>query len=154
MAVTVFHDQRNSAVARGLRAPRGHVPRLVWALACIGAVLLAGYQLFILLEAPGDAIRGEFEGAAAEMRSQVVLGASPAVLAAMRRHFAGQDVTITTLRASSIITVTLHGLDREACVEAASKARRIDGPVVVMLQGYGAPEDCSSRNKMTWWIMP
>jgi hypothetical protein len=154
MAVTVFHDQRNSAVARGLRAPRGQVPRLAWALACIGAVLLAGYQLFVLLEAPGDAIRGELQGAAAEMRGQVVLAANPAVLAAMRRHFSEQDVTIAKSPAASIVAVTLHGLDREACVEAAAKARRIDGPVVVMLRGYGAPEDCGSRNKMTWWIMP
>jgi hypothetical protein len=154
MVTTVPHDQWNSGVARGLSGQWRRVPRTVWALACIGAVLLAAYQLFILLQAPGDAIRRELQGAAAEMRTQVVLKASPAVMAAMRRHFSGQDVTIATSAASSIISVTLHGLDREACVDAAAKARRIDGPVVVMLQGYHAPEDCGSRNKMTWWIMP
>jgi hypothetical protein len=90
------------------------------------------------------------------MRTQRVLKPGPAVLAAMRRDFFGQDVSIATSPASSTITVILHGIDRETCVEAATKARRIevDGPVVVMLQGYRAPEDCGSLNTMTWWIMP
>jgi len=72
----------------------------------------------------------------------------------MRRDFSEQDVTIATTPAASVIAVTLHGLDRAACAEAVSTLRRIDGPVVVRLQGYGAPESCSGRNDMTWWIMP
>src|SRR5258708_39933631 len=99
-------------------------------------------------------MRTKLEAAAAEMHGQLVLGPSPAELAAMRRDFSGQDVSIATARASSIITVTLHGVDREACIEAAAEVRRIVGSVVVMLQGYRAPEDCSSRNEMTWWLMP
>jgi hypothetical protein len=159
MATTVPHDQRSRGIARNLGEQRRRIPWTVWVLACIGAALLAGYQLSIPpQEPPGDAIRRELKAAAAdvaaEMRIRLVLGPSPSALAAMRRHFSGQDVSIATSPAASIIAVTLHGVDHKACIEAAAKARRMDGSVVVMLQGYGAPEDCGSRNEMTWWIMP
>jgi hypothetical protein len=159
MATTVPHDQQNRGIARNLSEQRRRIPLIVWVLACIGAALVAGYQLSVPREEPpGDAIRHGLKAAAAEvaaeMRTQLVLGPSPAALAAMRRHFSRQDVSIATSPASSIIAVTLHGVDREACVEAAAKVRRIDGSVVVMLQGYSALEDCGSWNEMTWWIMP
>lgn len=154
MATTVPHDQRNGRVARTPSEQWRRIRWIVSVLACAGAVLLAGYQLFVPLETPGDAIRSELEAAAAEMGAQLVPQASPAVLAAMRRDFSGQDVSITASATSSIIVVTLHGLDREACVKAAATARRIVGPVVVVLPGFAAPEDCGGRNDMTWWIMP
>jgi hypothetical protein len=159
MATTVPHDQPNRGVARNLSEQRHRIPWIVWALVCIGAALLAGYQLSIPSEEPpGDAIRRELKAAAAEIaaetRIRLVLGPSPAALAAMRRHFSGQEVSIAMSSASSIIAVTLHGVDHKACVDAAAKVRRIDGSVVVILQGYGAPEDCDIRNDMTWWIMP
>ena len=153
MPTTLYHDQVNTDAAQG-RGRRRRVPAAVWVLASLGAALLAGYQLFILLEPPGNAIRGELKAAAAETRTQLVLEPRPAVLAAMRRDFPGRDVSIATSEASSIIAVTLHGLDREACVDAAAKARWIDRPAVVMLQGYGAPEECGGLNDMTWWIFP
>jgi hypothetical protein len=152
----VPHDRWNRDVARTLSEHRRRVPLTIYALALVGALLLAGHWLSILLESPGDTIRSELEAAAAEMGAQLVLKPGPGVLAAMRRDFSGQDVSIATIPTSSTIAVTLYGVDRETCVEAATKARRIevDGPVVVMLQGYGAPEECRGRNTMTWWIMP
>ena len=154
MTTTVPHNRRKRGVAWNLGEQWRRIPWTVCVVACIGAALLAGYQRFVLPESSADAMRSELKAAAAEMRTQLVLEPSPAVLAAMRRDFSGQDVSIAKTPASSIIAVTLHGVDRGACVEAAAKVRRIDGPVVVMLQGYGAPEDCGSRNDMTWWIMP
>jgi hypothetical protein len=158
IASTPLAADAASAILRPLHhtARRWRIPWTVSVLACLGAAVLAGYRLFVLLEPPGDAIRRALEAAAAETHAQLMLEPSPAVLAAMRRHFSGQDVSIATTPAmpTPIIAVTLHGLDRAACVEAAAKARRIDGPVVVTLQGYGAPKDCGSRNEMTWLIMP
>jgi hypothetical protein len=154
MATTVHHDQRNKGVAPVRTGQLRRVPLMVWVLACLGAMLQAGYQLFHVLEPPAYAIRSELEAAASEMRSQFALDPSPAVLAAMRQDFAGQDVWIATIPMSSVIAVTLQGLDRGVCVELEAKARRIEGPVVVMLQGYAVPEDCGSRNEITWWIMP
>jgi hypothetical protein len=154
MATTVPHDRRNTGAARNLSEPWRRIPSTICALVWIAAALFAGYRYFILLRSPADGIRSELEAAAAEMRTQLVPEPTLAVLAAMRQDFSEQDVTIATTPASSVIVVTLHGVDREACVEAAGKLRRIDGPVVVLLQGYGASEDCGSRNDMTWWIMP
>jgi hypothetical protein len=123
-------------------------------LVCVGAALLTGYQFFLLAEPPDDAIRHELKATAGEMRNLLVPEPSPPVLAAMRQDFAGREVSIAPILASSIVTVTLHGLDRNACVGALAKARRIDGPVVVQLQGNGTAADCGSRNEMTWWVMP
>jgi hypothetical protein len=123
-------------------------------LGCLGAVLVAGYRLSLLLESPSDIIRIELEAAAAEMRAPIRREPSPAVLAAMRRDFSEQDVSIAKIPASATVAVTLHGIDHETCVAAAAKLRRINGSAVVMLQGYPAPEDCGRRNDMTWWIMP
>lgn len=153
MATAISHDPVQRSGPRGLGGRR-RVPLAVWVLACIGAALLTAYRLFILLEPPGVAIRGELRAAASEMRTQLVLEPGPRVVAAMRRDFAGRDVSIATSPASSILVVTLHDLDRGTCVDAVAKARRIDGQVVVLLQGYGSPEDCGSRNEMTWRIMP
>jgi hypothetical protein len=153
MATTVPHDRRNAGAAQNLSEPWRRIPSTICALVWIAA-LFAGYRYFILLRSPADAIRSELEAAAAEMRTQLVPEPTPAVLAAMRRDFSERDVTIATTPASSVIAVTLHSVDREACVRAAATLRRIDGSVVVRLQGYGAPEDCGSRNGMTWWIMP
>lgn len=112
MATAVPHDQRS----RGVGGRRRRVPRTLWVLACFGAALLAGYQLFVLLQPPGDAIGSELEAAAAEMRTEMVPKPSPAVLAAMRRDFSGQDVSIATTPRSPVVAVTLHGLDRETCL--------------------------------------
>lgn len=154
MATTVRHDQESIGVARN---PSGQRRRSLWTiymLVCITAALLTGYQFFLLVEPPGDAIRHELKAAAGEMRNLLVPQPSPSVLAAMRQDFARREVSIAPMPASSVITVTLHGLDREACVGVLAKARRIDGPVVVQLQGYGTAADCGSENEMTWWVMP
>jgi hypothetical protein len=153
MQTTLFYDRMRSGRVRGPNG-RWRVPPIVWVLACIGAALVVGCQLFILVEPSGNAIRRELKAAAAEMQTQLTLQPSPKVLAAMRRDFAERDVRIATSASSSIVAVTLQGLDRETCVEATTKARRIDGLVVVVLRGYGGPDDCGGRNEMPWWIMP
>jgi len=153
MATTVRHDQETMGIARSLTGQR----RSLWTicmLLSIGAALLTGYQLFLWLEPPGDAIRHELEAAAGEMRNQLVPEPSPGVLAAMRRDFAKREVSVATMPASSIVAITLHGLDRNTCVDALNKARRIDGAVVVRLQSYDTVGDCGNRNNMTWWVMP
>lgn len=154
MATTVDPDQGSMSAARNRSGQRRHWLRKIFVPLSIGAALLAGYQLFLLVEPPGDAIRHELEAAAGEMSNLLVPEPSPPVLAAMRRDFAGRAASVAPIPDSSIVTVTLHGLDRKACVGALAKARRIDGPVVVRLQGYGTAADCSTRNEMTWWVMP
>jgi hypothetical protein len=154
MATTIHHAEENRRFPLGHTGRQWRIPRPVWILACVVAALLAGYQFFILLRPPADAIRSELEAAAGEMRGQLALEPSPAVLAAMRRDFSAPNVRITRIPASPIIAVTLRDIDRGSCVELEAKDRRIEGPVVVMLQDYAAPEDCGSRNEMTWWIMP
>lgn len=154
MPTTILHDRRKSSAHRNLSEPWCHIPWTACVLVCIGAALLAECWYLTRLRSSADEIRREFEAAAAEMSAQLVPAPTPAVLAAMRRDFSGRDVTIAPTPTSSIIAVTLHGLDRAACAAATAKLRRIDGAAVVILVGYGAVEDCGNRNDMTWWIMP
>ena len=152
MATKVTPDQRNTDADRNPRRRR-RTFRSPWLLAGFGALLLTGFPLFGFLASPGEVIRLELEAAAAEMSWQLVPTPSKAVLAAMRRDFHGREVSIAIASASTI-AVTLAGLARDECIDAWAKTRRIEGPAVVVLEGYGSAQDCRSRNDMTWWIMP
>lgn len=145
-------DPLSGAPAGRLGDPPGHGPRPVWLLAILAIAVLA-IVLALRPAPPGDAIKSELGKAASEMSGEVWPVPTPAVLTAMRRDFHGRDVSVEAIR-SKQIAVTLRGLDRQTCLGAATKARRIDGPAVVTLEGYGSPEECRDRNDMTWRIMP
>ena len=81
--------------------------------------------------------------------------ASPAtVREALRTALLGQDASIDAARFPALVSVTLHGVGRAGCIAAERRARRLEGSVVVELQGYGAPADCGIKNDMTWRFMP
>jgi hypothetical protein len=63
-------------------------------------------------------------------------------------------MAIDAQRFPSEVDVTVGNLDRRSCLEAESIARRIVGPVVVQLDGYGSVAACGDRNAMTWRILP
>jgi hypothetical protein len=52
------------------------------------------------------------------------------------------------------VAVTLSGVSRVECVAAVAQDRRMDGAVVIALQGYPSAENCEQRNDMIWWLMP
>lgn len=140
-----------SDAAKARRAP-GFVRRL----AAVALVLLAAYPFSFLLQSPAGAIREALAAAAAEARD-LPWNRSPAeVEAAIARHFAGTaaHVQVDARRFPALVTVTLDRLNRDTCLEARKVARRMEGSVVVMLEGYGSAADCGQENRMVWRIMP
>jgi hypothetical protein len=140
------------APAAPVRRPLWRLWILIWVLGLVGTAIPAGNQWASSLQSPGAAIRHELARAAAEMRAP-----APAARAidesALLRHFPRHHATLDT-RFWPEAVITLHGLDRAACIDATDVAGRIDGLVVVQLQGYAAPTDCAEMNDMSWRIMP
>jgi hypothetical protein len=114
------------------------------------ALVLAGMFLPTLMS-PGRTIRGELKSAAADLRQSRYK--PDAALRRLRRDFPHHAATVDT-RAWPEVAVTLHGLPRDACRDAAGAARRIEGLVVVELQRYRGVDECSASNDMTWRFMP
>lgn len=130
------------------------VPRVIWLL----AIFLAGFAgvqpIMKSLQTPGGAIRSELMSAAGEFEGRINPQPSAADIHAIERHFLAHSVTIDTARTWPQVQVTLHGVDRETCLDVRSSARRMEGLVVVDLLDYASATDCSDSNDMAWRIMP
>jgi hypothetical protein len=53
-----------------------------------------------------------------------------------------------------LVSVTLRHIDNATCVDASTVARRMEGLVVVELEGYRSTEACGVDNAMTWRMLP
>ena len=133
-----------------LQSPKA---RASGALGVIAAAFLGG-GLWHTLESPGQAIRSELAAAAADMTSAPPNLTADELQRNVKRHFLGHAVTIDPAGFPAHIAVTILGLGRSACIDAASTARRIEGLAVIELQGYSSADECGERNDMLWQILP
>jgi hypothetical protein len=131
----------------------GRLPRTAWAVALAAVILLAGNQLSLALQSPGQSIKTALTAAAAEMATPTGPQVDAAALDAVQRHFSGQIATIDAQYWPQL-AVTLHGVDKSGCLEASTVADRMEGLVVVQLDKHRSPAACSDSNDMTWWIQP
>jgi hypothetical protein len=129
-------------------------PRSLRLMAAAALLMVSCYQFWAALQSPAQAIRGELTDAAYETRALAWRQSPEAVQAAIGRHFAGREVSVDPARFPVAVTVRLAGLDRATCLEARQLTRRIEGSVVVALQGYATAADCADQNTMSWRIMP
>ena len=148
-----YHAPRLRAAAR--RTPSRRARRLIYlgALTLVTAALIGGDELLEARRPPGDAIRRELVAAAGELASPLGPYPSAAAARALRRHFRGRPAILQTTFWPQV-SVTLRHLDRTTCIDARIAARRLEGLVVVELEGYRAAEDCGDDNDMSWWILP
>ncbi len=128
------------------------VPRTLRLLATVALAVALGHQLLPALRSPGHAIRGELAAAAAEVASPAVQPTA-AKRRAILRHFRDHAASLDP-GSWPQVSVTLHGLDRAICRDAATVARRMEGLVVVELEKFRSAEDCRDDNDMTWRIAP
>jgi hypothetical protein len=117
------------------------------------AAAVAANAAVTALRSPGQAIRGELAGAAAELASRVGPQPTEAATRAIRAHFRLHAATLDT-RFWPQVSATLHHLDRATCSDAIALDHRIEGLVVIELERYRSDRDCSDDNDMTWWILP
>jgi hypothetical protein len=136
------------------RAWKTRVPRRVKLLLAAALLLFAAAQLWVSISSPAEAIRSSLTAAAADTASLPWTASPDAVRDAIGAHFPGQDVTVDPSRFPVEVSVALPAVDRVTCLEARKLVRRIEGTVVVALDGYRSAADCSARNSMTWRIMP
>jgi hypothetical protein len=118
------------------------------------AAALAALAFLFAGRPPGVAIRGDLVAAGAAASALPALASADAVREAVAASFPGRSVSVEPSSFPAMIAVTLHDIDRRSCLEAADRARRIEGAVVIELDGYRAPDDCGERNDMTWRLMP
>ena len=130
------------------------LPRAVRLLATVGLVLAASHQLSLALESPAQRITRQLTAAAAEVAALPWNHSSERVQRAVGWNFSSRAARVDATRFPTEVAVTLPGLDRDTCVEATAQARRIEGLVVVALEGYGSAQNCRDDNTMVWHIMP
>jgi hypothetical protein len=118
------------------------------------ALIVMGYQLFVAALTPGETIERQLTSAAATLDRIAWDAPSEKIRQAVSGHFADGVATVDLSQFPAQTAVTLHGLSRAECLDAAQVTRRIEGQVVVELEGYATAADCHERNDMTWRIMP
>jgi hypothetical protein len=153
MSTATSYQPRRNPVGGADRARRPRFTFFLAALALVIAALVGGNEVLKASRSPGDVIRSELVAAAAEFASPLGPYPTEAATRAIRGHFRAHPATLQ-MALWPQVSVTLHHLDKTACVDAGIVARRMEGLVVVELEGYRLAEDCSDDNNMTWWILP
>lgn len=154
MSMMSLHAPLPVSIHVTARPTLARTPRRLRLLAVAGLLLIAGYQLSLALQTPGESIRSALTAAADEAAALPWSRNAEQVQLAIGQHFAGRDFRVETARFPAEVAVALADLDRETCLEARELAHRIEGNVVIALDGYAAAADCQARNTMTWRILP
>lgn len=135
-----------------LPLPRLDGPRL--GILAGAAAVMAALAFLFGAESPGTAIRSDLSAAAGALDGLPQTASANAVRDTMREAFPGRAISVDATGYPALVAVTLHRIDRRDCEAAAQSARRLEGKVVVELDGYGAAADCVASNDMTWRFMP
>jgi hypothetical protein len=153
---TITFDGRAPSFGIRTAARHGllHLPRQLRALAAAVLLLVAGQHLFVALQSPAHQIKRKLVAAAEETARLPWTQSQEQVRVDVARHFGSRAVTVDSTKFPAMVSVALQGLDRDTCVEANDVARRIEGSVVVALDGYRSAADCGASNTMVWHIMP
>lgn len=144
-----------SASLAASRRPQSsaRVPRAVRVIA--GALAAVAALAFLFgTRSPGGAIRGDLVAAGAALRALPATTPADKVTAELQRVFAGRAVAIDATGFPAVVRVTLPHVDWQSCVAAERSARRLEGRVVIELEGYGSANSCGPVNAMTWRLMP
>lgn len=148
------HWPRRTTLVAGATSWLSRVPRAVRAGAAAVLTLLAVYQFSQLMDSPAYAIRHALTAAADETRTLPWSRSPGEVEAVVARYFGGQTVKVDAKRFPAAVSVTLAQLDRDTCLEVRDVAGRIEGLVVVSLDGYRSAAECRDQNTMVWHILP
>jgi hypothetical protein len=142
------------SLLEGARGSLTRLPRTLRVLMAAWLVLAAGYETSLALQSPAQRIRYELKAAAADLHALPWTRADDRVQLAIARNLDDRAFQVDVAKFPAEVAVTLPSLDRKTCIEARTAARRIEGPVVVALDGYGSVADCRDDNTMVWRIMP
>ncbi|HXZ03070.1 MAG TPA: hypothetical protein VEI03_23990 [Stellaceae bacterium] len=154
MSMISLHAPLPLSIRETASTALARTPRRLRLLAAAAMLLMAGNQLSLALQSPAQSIRSALTAAADEAAALPWNRNDQQVQRAIGQHFTGRDVRVETARFPAEVAVVLADLDRETCIEARELTHRIEGDVVIALDGYGSVADCRARNTMTWRILP
>ena len=120
----------------------------------IATAIVGAQQTFLAVQSPGHAIRRELTAAGAEVKRLSWSTPAESVRLRVEHRFAGHHASVDPVGFPAYVTVTLHGLSRDACFDAGRVARRLEGSVVIAIEGQSAAEDCRDGAELTWRITP
>ena len=119
----------------------------------LGALLVGGYAIYLALQSPGDTLRQDLARAGANVAALPWNTPVERVEQAVSRHFAGYRASVDTTDFPTAVRVTLKDLDAATCRDARRAAERIEGQVVIAIEGAD-DGDCRDGSRITWRIMP
>jgi len=154
MSLMSIHAPMSVSIREAAKACNMRVPARVKLVLAAMILLLAADQVWIGLQSPARAIRSGLAAAAEDTATLRWTTPPDEVRQAIATHFPGYDVRVDPTRFPVEVSVVLPAVGRTTCLEARALARRIEGAVVVALDGYGHAADCRGENDMTWRIMP
>jgi hypothetical protein len=125
------------------------LPRVAQMLALAVLAVITYQQLSLVLQSPAQAIRRELLSAADQTAALSWSRSATEVQQAVTQRFDGRAVQVDAARFPAQVAVTVQGVDRITCLEARMLARRIEGPVVIALDGFRSAADCSDANAMS-----
>jgi hypothetical protein len=143
-----------AAIAAPSRPPRSRFPHRVVAAVFVMFVVVIAHQLYFATETRARVIRAALIHAAAATAKLPATESGDEVATALHRYFPDRDATIDPSRFPAEVDVTVRNLSQRSCLDAERVARRIEGKVVVQLDGYDEASACGARNVMTWRILP
>jgi hypothetical protein len=138
------------AWAKALAAALG---RWVFAPMLVAAALIGGYEAHLALESPGGVIRHDLIQAGTEVAQLRWSAPRERVRQSVSGHFPGYRASVDAAGFPVYVTVTLNDLDRDACRDAYRTARRIEGRVLIEIEGPGDVA-CQDGTALTWRIVP
>ena len=112
------------------------------------------FSLLVMPERPDSLIGGDLAAGASALNSLPADASRDAVRRTLETSFPGRAVSVDPEGFPAAVDVTLRGIDRPTCISAETSARRIEGKVVIELQGYASPGACRVANDMTWRFLP
>ncbi|HUN49152.1 MAG TPA: hypothetical protein VMU85_21640 [Stellaceae bacterium] len=157
MSIAVSDDATQPQHLSPLEAARegfSRVPLGFRLLLAAWLILVAGHEISLVIFTPAQRIRHELQATASELKALPWTRADDRVISAVARNFGDRAYQLDASRYPRELTVTLLSLDRRTCLDARDAARRIEGRVVIALEGYESATDCRADNTMAWHIMP
>jgi len=151
-----------SAVSSQVSAARVPSAKTIVATLCrrilppmlVAAVLMGGYGAYFSLQSPGEVIRHDLTRAGSRVARLPWSTPREHVQQSVSRYFASYPATVDPAGFPSYVRVTLRDLNSDVCRDAYRKAARIEGEVVIEIEGRGGDMACHDQKTITWRIMP
>jgi hypothetical protein len=148
-----FFPKANTGSVESAKAPGAPLYRRLLAAMLVAGTIIGGFEVHRSLESPGRVIRDALIQAGSAIAALPWSTPSESVRQRVLRHFPSYRATVDAAGFPAYVTVTQNDLDYAACRDAYRLAERIEGYVVIAIEGPGETV-CRDHAVITWRIMP